>query len=438
MASHFSDRNTSGQQRPAARRQGTQRQASGYDYEPYTPAPYDIGEVKPRRSNRRRRRKRRALVAVVVVLIAALACAGAALYLNPPFYNVTVNGVEQRVDAGTTVQQLIDEGYATPTAGNLIAVDGSVAQAGGGTAFTATVNGAEAAGDTAVTRNATVTIDNGADVEEEYTETVEAIPHGESGYDTSSPSTYYYGSIHIYSQGEDGEKSVRTGNVSGITIETVTKEPIDAGYHAYTANTGDDKVIALTFDDGPWSGTTEQILDILKENGAHATFFQIGNQIADLADVEKRIYNEGHQLATHTWDHAAGSGQGVNITFMTSDEQLNEIEKGFAAIEDTLGVSVSRIMRAPGGNYYGSVISTLQGVVTAEIGWDVDTEDWSRPGVDAIVQAILSAKSGNVVLMHDGGGDRSQTVEALRQALPQLVAQGYKFVTVDELLAYGM
>ena len=73
----------------------------------------------------------------------------------------------------------------------------------------------------------------------------------------------------------------------------------------------------------------------------------------------------------------------------------------------------------------------------AEIGWDVDTEDWRLPGADAIASRILSVQPGQVILMHDGGGDRSQTVEGLRIALPQLVEQGYSFVTVDELIAYG-
>ena len=71
-----------------------------------------------------------------------------------------------------------------------------------------------------------------------------------------------------------------------------------------------------------------------------------------------------------------------------------------------------------------------------EIGWNVDTEDWRRPGAEAIAQRLLSVKPGDVVLMHDGGGDRSQTIEALKIALPQLVEEGYKFVTIDQLIAY--
>ncbi len=387
----------------------------------------------------RKRRRRAPMLVVVLIVLAVLVGGGAYLYFNPPLYNVNVNGTDHLVSSGSTLQDIVDEGFASPTPGNLLAVDGSVCVEGGGDKFEATVNG-EATNDPnyVVPRHAIVQYENGNDTTEEYTETTETIAHGTSGEDVSSFNLYWAGSIHIYSDGEDGEQVTKTGKTSGISVTEVTKQPVDAGYHVYTADTGDDKVIALTFDDGPWGSTTTEILDILKENGAHATFFQIGNQIAENSEIEKRIAEEGHQIATHTYDHASGSGGGVDLTKMTSDEQVEEVEKGFSAIEDTLGTSVSRIMRAPGGNYYGSIIQNLSSHVTAEIGWDVDTEDWRKPGAQAIADAIMSASSGNVVLMHDGGGDRSQTVEGLRIALPQLVAQGYKFVTIDELLAYGM
>lgn len=145
---------------------------------------------------------------------------------------------------------------------------------------------------------------------------------------------------------------------------------------------------------------------MLKENDAHATFFEIGNQVAENADVVKRIAAEGNQIGSHTWDHASGSGQGVNLTFMTADEQRDEVTKGFSAIEDVLGTSVPHVLRAPGGNYYGSLVENLKDLVDVEVGWNVDTEDWRRPGADKIAEAIMSAQPGNVVLMHDGGGDR--------------------------------
>lgn len=385
------------------------------------------------------KRRRVPVVAVVLVVLAVLVGGGAFLYLNPPIFRVSVNGVEHMVHAGSTLQDLVDEGWATPTAGDLIAVDGTIAQEGGGDKFEANLNGTVTSDpSTVVPRHSTVEFSDGNDVDEDYTETTETIAHGQGGQDTSSPSSYYVAPFHVYSDGEDGEQVTRTGKVSGKTVTEVTKQPVDAGFSVFNVDTHGDKVIALTFDDGPWPTTTAEVLDVLKANDAHATFFEIGNQVAENADVVKRIVAEGNQIGSHTWDHASGSGQGVNLTFMTADEQVSEVDKGFAAIEDVLGTSVTHVLRAPGGNYYGSLVDTLKGHITAEVGWNIDTEDWRRPGADKIAEAIMSVSPGNVVLMHDGGGDRSQTVEALKIALPKLKEQGYSFVTIDELLnTYG-
>ena len=234
----------------------------------------------------------------------------------------------------------------------------------------------------------------------------------------------------------NGVRTTKTGDVSGITLVEDTQPVVNEEYKIYNANVGDDKVIALTFDDGPWPDSTDQILDILDQYDAKATFFTIGNQIESHSSTVKRAHDAGHQICTHTWDHASGSGQGVNLTYMTADEQISEVQKGMEAISSATGADASTVMRAPGGNFFGDLVWTLQPYITAEVGWNVDTEDWRRPGVDAIVERIESAQPGDVILMHDGGGDRSQTVEALRQALPVLKEKGYRFVTVDELLAY--
>lgn len=389
----------------------------------------------------RRKKKRRGVIVALIVIAVLLAAGGGVAYafiFDPPFFSVTVNGSSYTVDRGTTIQTVIDKGYATPTAGNLIAVDGSIATEGGGDEFEATLNGASVNdGSTVLKRDANLTISNGSDVNESYTETIETIPHTTSSASTDA-SSYYTAAVHIYSSGHDGEQVVRTGDVSGKTVTTVTKQAVASGYSTYNFKVGDDKVIALTFDDGPWS-TTSQVLDVLKENGAHATFFEIGNQIANYTSVVKRAYDEGNQIGTHSWDHAAGSGQGVNMTYMTADEQVAEITKGFGAIDSALGTTTSRVMRAPGGNYYGSLIETLAPYVTTEVGWNVDTKDWSKPGVDSIVSSLEGVKPGQVVLMHDGGGDRSETIEALKTALPVLKAQGYSFLTIDEMIAkYGV
>jgi len=308
---------------------------------------------------------------------------------------------------------------------------------GGGDAFAATVNGTPTTDpDYVLEKDAVVEIGDGADTTEEYVESEEAIPHGTVESDTSAGG-YWAGALHVYQKGEDGTRITRTGAVSGITITEETKAPVDSGYRIYNANVGEDKVVALTFDDGPWPETTAQILDVLEANGAKATFFTIGEQISYNTDLVQREHSIGCQVCTHTYDHASGSGQGVNITYMSAEEQINEVQRGYASIKEALGEEPSHILRAPGGNFYGDAIANLEPYVDAEIGWNVDTEDWQRPGADVIYERIMSVEPGQVVLMHDGGGDRTQTVEAVRRAIPELVAQGYRLVTIDELLSYG-
>ena len=119
---------------------------------------------------------------------------------------------------------------------------------------------------------------------------------------------------------------------------------------------------------------------------------------------------------------------------MSSDERKQEVEKGLQAIKDATGQDASLMFRSPGGNFDASVASDLNGLINAEIGWNIDTGDWKKPGADAIAQRIKSAGPGEIILMHDGGGDRSETVAALKQALPKLKEEGYRFVTVSELI----
>lgn len=373
-------------------------------------------------------------MAIIAVLI--LGGLGWLLFGILSRFDVTVNGETVTLGRGATVQTLLDQNIVSPTPGNLMAVDGSLLSKGDGAPCTAVIDGKKASIDTPLSAGNTIEITDGEDTTEEATVKETALEHGKSEGDRTF-AAYWYGSLHLLSDGEDGVQTVSTGKQSGKTVSEVTKEPIDAGYRIYTAQP-DDKLIALTFDDGPWPDTTEQILDILEENGAKATFFTIGEQIKGHEDDVKRAIKMGCKVYTHTWDHAAGSGGGTSIANMTADEQVNEIKKGYKAIADVTGEEPDHIMRAPGGNFYGDVIDNVWDVVDAEIGWDVDTEDWSRPGVDAIESAILSVQPGQVILMHDGGGDREQTVEALRSALPQLVEKGFKFVTVDELIALGM
>ena len=365
-----------------------------------------------------------------------MAGVGAWFLIDPPLYFVNVNGRQELVKKNATIADIIAEGKASPKPGDLIAIDGSVAKEGGGIPFAASVNGAETSDPaTVLTNGAVLQISDGANVDETFTEGEEDAPYELDEFDESWDA-YYNGSLHLFTHGEDGRQRFKKGDTSGIKQTEIIEEPINGSYIITNASTYGRPIIALTFDDGPWGDTTSQILDVLKENGARATFFTVGSQIEDQADVVARAHAMGCQIATHSWDHAAGSGGGTNICAMSPEEQVAEVEDGFAAIADVIGEEPSRVFRAPGGNFFGDAVRNLEPHLDAEIGWNVDTHDWEQPGVDAIYQSLMLTAPGQVVLMHDGGGDRSQTVEALKKALPELRKKGYQFVTIDELLTF--
>lgn len=390
----------------------------------------------PPQQQQRKRKSPVVPILICIVVLAALGVGGFFAYQHFRTFPVTVNGQSTTVHAGDTVKKLLDEKLVTPKPGNLLAVDESVLKEGEGELCSVTINGNAADVNTPLVAKADVQIGDGADKMEESTTSEESIPFETDEGDRSFEG-YWRGSIHLLSDGQEGKRVTRVGKESGKTVEESVTQPINAGYRIYTARPAD-RVVALTFDDGPWPTTTAQILDVLEANNAKATFFTIGNQIADNSEVLKRAANMGCEVCTHTWDHAAGSGEGVSIAKMSADEQVKEVQKGYEAITNVLGKEPKKILRAPGGNFYGDTISNLWQYVDAEIGWDVDTEDWRRPGTESIYNMIMSVQPGQVVLMHDGGGDRSQTVEAIKQAIPKLAEQGYKFVTVSELLEYGV
>lgn len=344
--------------------------------------------------------------------------------------SVTINGQQQTIEGQQrTIEGLLDTNTVSVTPGNYVAVDGSVMREGEGTRATATINGQGTEDfSTRLNEGDDISLTNGSDITEEYTE-------GEPQALQPTLEVQGTGAVHLYTQkGEPGEKVVRTGNESGKTAEVTTKEPVNGVVQYYNVNTNGDKVIALTFDDGPWDTSTVAILDTLKEYDAKATFFTVGQKISGHEDLLQRAANEGHEIGTHTWDHAEGSGQGVSLILMSSDERKQEVEKGLQAIKDATGQDASLMFRSPGGNFDASVASDLNGLINAEIGWNIDTGDWKKPGADAIAQRIKSAGPGEIILMHDGGGDRSETVAALIQALPKLKEEGYRFVTVSELI----
>ena len=369
-----------------------------------------------------------AVAAVVVLAIVGIFAFNNWMGSKP--VEVTLNGDQVTISgAERSVGGLLDNNVVSVTPGNYVAVDGSTIRQGEGTRCTAKVNGNDT-DDMGMHLNGgdKIEISNGTDITEPYTDSEpQTLPH--------KTELKGVGAVHLYSNNaQDGEQVTRTGKESGITATVTTKEPINNIVQYYNVNSNGDKVIALTFDDGPWDKQTDEILDILEQNDAKATFFTVGQCISGHEKELQRAASMGCEIGTHTWDHAEGSGEGVSLIKMSTDERKQEVQKGLEAIKNATGQEASTIFRCPGGNFDTSVATDLEGIVTAEIGWNVDTTDWKKPGADVIAQRIQSAGPGNIILMHDGGGDRSQTIEGLRQALPKLKEQGYSFITVQELL----
>ncbi|MCW2951726.1 MAG: polysaccharide deacetylase [Conexibacter sp.] len=186
------------------------------------------------------------------------------------------------------------------------------------------------------------------------------------------------------------------------------------------------KVVALTFDDGP-SIYTSRYLDVLE--GAKipaATFFMIGEQVAGNGALLKRELADGYELGDHTWSHPNVAGGGAFAAGqITSTANAIQTASGFRPC----------LFRAPGGAVSGSLTSGARALGFTTIEWDVDPQDWARPGTDAIYSRIMSqVRPGSIILMHDGGGPREQTLAALPRVIASLKARGYGFVTVGQMI----
>ncbi|WP_040957646.1 polysaccharide deacetylase family protein [Planktothrix agardhii] len=188
---------------------------------------------------------------------------------------------------------------------------------------------------------------------------------------------------------------------------------------------GEQKVIAFTFDDGPWPKSTRQVLDILKDNNIKATFFWVGYALKNQKDIGKEVVNEGHVIANHTWSHRYQKYSPAGAA--------EEIESNNKLIEEVTGVE-SPLFRPPGGVLDNGLLDYAFKQNHVNILWSVDSQDWKASSDKIIDNVLKQAKSGGIILMHDGGGNRSATIKALPIVIKKLKEQGYTFVTVPELL----
>jgi cellulose synthase/poly-beta-1,6-N-acetylglucosamine synthase-like glycosyltransferase/peptidoglycan/xylan/chitin deacetylase (PgdA/CDA1 family) len=193
--------------------------------------------------------------------------------------------------------------------------------------------------------------------------------------------------------------------------------------------------VVLTFDDGPDPTWTPQVLDVLERHGVPATFFVLGSRVAENPALTRRMHREGHEIGSHTYSHR-------DVTDLGDLELRLQLSLTQTALAGSAGITTS-LFRPP----YSSTVQAVtdeqrdQLVDIADDGYlvvlsDLDSRDWTRPGVDEIVDNATPAPGeGAIILLHDGGGDRSQTVEALDRLITRLEAQGVTFRTVSDVVA---
>ncbi|HWF16196.1 MAG TPA: polysaccharide deacetylase family protein [Acidimicrobiales bacterium] len=182
------------------------------------------------------------------------------------------------------------------------------------------------------------------------------------------------------------------------------------------------RVIALTFNDGP-SPYTPAVLSVLQQYHVPATFFEVGEEVANYPQDARLLTAAGYPVENHTWSHP-------DLTKLSSAAVGAQIDRTQAEIGAVTGTT-PLCLRPPYDAFNASVLSQVAARGMTTMSYPVDSKDWTRPGVPAIAQAVVGAAfPGAVVGMHDGGGDRSETVAALPQIITQLRAEGYAFVSI--------
>lgn len=210
------------------------------------------------------------------------------------------------------------------------------------------------------------------------------------------------------------------GTDQPATQTNVSQLPVEGTASPYAG----EKLVALTFDDGPYKNVTPRILDVVEQyadQGVHVTFFVLGLQVVQYPELVTRAHKLGCEIGNHTYHHA-------KLTKLTPEEMHKEVFDVVEMIEELTGKKPA-LVRPP---YGAKDENVYQNVPFPLIMWDIDTLDWQTHDTASTVEAAIKAEDGDIILMHDV---REDTAAAVEQIIPQLLNQGFKLVTVSEMFA---
>jgi peptidoglycan/xylan/chitin deacetylase (PgdA/CDA1 family) len=195
------------------------------------------------------------------------------------------------------------------------------------------------------------------------------------------------------------------------------------------------RLLALTYDDGPNDPYTMRLLEVLERHGAKATFFLIARFVEQQPEVARTVVAAGHVLGNHTWDHP-------NLIFANSAEVRRQLQQTQRAIFDATGVE-PKLFRPPFGGRRPVTLRVARGLGLQSVMWNVSCHDWKAGSAAEIVShAARQVRGGDVILLHDGGHqrvgvDRSRSVEATERLLTRYRDEGFRFVTIPEMMGSG-
>ena len=223
------------------------------------------------------------------------------------------------------------------------------------------------------------------------------------------------------------KKSLRYLSVAVLILSFMLPQAEALPIGVYHNHENDANMIALTFDDGPHPKYTMEILEILEEYDIPATFFFVGENVSYYQDTAREVAKRGHEIGNHTYSHPCVNKQS-QAAFRDELTRCEDI------IQRVVGVC-PKLFRPPQGSWNTRVYEIARERDYSVILWDLDTLDWAHTPSENISNYILeNVKSGNIILMHDYHSGGCTTTDALRMFIPNLIEQGYRFVTVSELI----
>ncbi|MGQ9731356.1 MAG: polysaccharide deacetylase family protein [Candidatus Zipacnadales bacterium] len=374
------------------------------------------------RQRRRLRTKRLQRATTLLVLLGGAWLALQGLQWQP--VRVSVDGQKIWVWGNSSVALAIRKAHITLPQGSLIDVRGNVLQEGGGSCALPFSEGRLISYQAPARWYRELTFQPGADIREpvKATATLLAASSREKEWQNPWKPEYLAENLSIVSlqrreQGALSGLAYLSEQAIGLPLERPTSGIVQQP-----------KRMALTFDDGPSNVHTREIMSILEAHGARGTFFLLADCVAGHEDIVREAVAHGHEIGNHSWGHQQMTRLGVAGA-------LANIEKAERIISAVTGQRC-RWVRPPYGATNAAIRKALLNAGYNIALWSCDTNDWQRPGTSTIYRRILAgAKAGANVLLHDGGGHREQTVEAVRQAVPELVRMGYELVTLSEMVA---